>query len=67
MSNRIPSTLYPSEFRDHFSGHNYDVLVRQYQRDTAPEQAYADNGKCYEVSAHYNSQGDRVIRVKKVK
>ena len=64
---RLPQTLYPSEFRTYFSDIHYDTLMRQYQRDTQPEEAYALNGKCYEVSSHYNRWGDRVIKLKVVK
>jgi len=66
-SGRVPTTLYPSEFRKYFSDINYDTLKRQYDRDTQPEVAQADNGKWYEVSSHYNKSGDRVIKLKSVK
>jgi len=66
-SGRIPTTLYPSEFRQYFSDINYDTLKRQYDRDTQPEVAQADNGKWYEVSSHYNRWGDRVVKLKSVK
>ena len=63
---RIPTTLYPSEFREYFS-RRYEDLKQVYDRDTEPRIVQADNGKWYEVSSHYNRWGDRVVKLKSVK
>jgi hypothetical protein len=63
---RIPTTLYPSDFRKYFSM-RYNDLKNQYDRDTAPSIVQADNGKWYEISSAYNRYDDRVIKLKSVK
>ena len=64
---RVPTQLYQSEFKKYFSGHNYDVLRMQYDRDRMPDTAYADNGKYYEVSHAYKKNGERIIKLKLLK
>jgi hypothetical protein len=65
-SERIPTTLYPSDFRKYFSM-GYEDLKQVYDRDTAPRIVQADNGKWYEVSSTYNRWDDRVVKLKSVK
>lgn len=65
-STRIPTTLYPSEFREYFS-RRYEDLKQVYDRDTEPRIVQADNGKWYEISAVYNRYNDRVIKLKSAK
>jgi hypothetical protein len=66
-SERIPTMLFPSDFRKYFSDTDYDTLKRQYDKDIMPEPAQANSGKWYEVSSHYNRWGDRVIKLKSIK
>jgi hypothetical protein len=64
---RIPTMLFISDLRKYFSDIHYDTVKRQYDRDTAPEIAQADNGKWYQVSSTYNRWDERVIKLKSVK
>lgn len=65
-STRIPTMLYPSEFREYFSM-RYNDLKQVYDRDIEPRIVQADNGKWYEISATYNRYNDRVVKVKSAK
>jgi hypothetical protein len=64
---RVPLMLYPSDFRKYFSGRNYDILRNQFDKDTAPQIAQADNGNYYQVSSTYNRYDARVVKLKRVK
>lgn len=64
---RVPTQLQPSDFRKYFSDIHYDTVKRQYDRDTTPEIAQADNGKWYEVSSAYNRWDERIVKLKSVK
>lgn len=64
--NRVPTTLYPSEFRQYFSM-SYNDLKQVYDTNANPRIVQADNGKWYEISSAYNRYDDRVIKLKSVK
>lgn len=64
---KVPSQLYQSEFRKYFSGHNYNVLRMQYDKDRPADTAYADNGKYYEISSAYKKNGERILKIKRLK
>jgi hypothetical protein len=64
---RVPLMLYPSDFRKYFSGRDYDIVKNQYNKDTAPATAQADNGNYYQVSATYNRYDARVVKLKRIK
>jgi hypothetical protein len=64
---RVPTQLQPSDFRKYFSDIHYDTVKRQYDRDTTPEIAQANNGKWYEVSSAYNRWDERIVKLKSVK
>ena len=67
-SSRIPTTLYPADFREYFS-RRYEDIKQVYDRGhmTGSRIVQADNGKWYEVTATYNRWDDRVIKLKSTK
>ena len=64
---RVPTMLFVSDLRKYFSDIHYDTVKRQYDRDTTPEIAQANNGKWYEASSGYNRWDERVVKLKSVK